>query len=85
MLTVKKYADDARYALVDDNGETVAYVCTREDADRLARLWNEDEDEAADSADYDDSMDGDFDSAMASAGLGTDEAYGCYDGGGDNF
>lgn len=28
---------------------------------------------------YDDSMDGDFDSAMASAGFGTDEDYGCYD------
>ena len=28
--------------------------------------------------DYDDSMDGDFDSAMASAGYGTDEDYGCY-------
>jgi hypothetical protein len=27
---------------------------------------------------YDDSMDGDFDSAMASAGLGTDEDYGYY-------
>jgi hypothetical protein len=30
--------------------------------------------------DYDDSMDGDFDSAMASAGYGTDEDYGCYTG-----
>lgn len=27
---------------------------------------------------YDESMDGDFDSAMASAGLGTDEDYGFY-------
>ena len=27
---------------------------------------------------YDESMDGDFDSAMASAGYGTDEDYGCY-------
>ena len=33
--------------------------------------------------DYDDSMDGDFDSAMASAGFGTDEDYGCY--GGDEW
>lgn len=32
--------------------------------------------------DYDDSMDGDFDSAMASAGFGTDEDYGCYGGDG---
>lgn len=28
--------------------------------------------------DYDDSMDGDFDSALASAGYGTDEDYGYY-------
>lgn len=28
--------------------------------------------------DYDDSMDGDFDTAMASAGFGTDEDYGYY-------
>lgn len=28
--------------------------------------------------DYDESMDGDFDSAMASAGFGTDEDYGYY-------
>lgn len=28
--------------------------------------------------DYDDSMDGDHDSAMASAGFGTDEDYGYY-------
>lgn len=27
---------------------------------------------------FDDSMDGDFDTAMASAGYGTDEDYGCY-------
>ena len=32
--------------------------------------------------DYDDSMDGDFDSAMASAGYGTDEDYGHY---GDDY
>ena len=32
--------------------------------------------------DYDDPMDGDFDTAMASAGYGTDEDYGYY---GDDF
>lgn len=31
-----------------------------------------------DEAEYDDSMDGDFDSAMTSAGFGTDEDYGYY-------
>ena len=34
--------------------------------------------EHGDFSDYDDSMDGDFDSAMASAGFGTDEDYGYY-------
>lgn len=31
-----------------------------------------------DDSEYDDSMDGDFDSAMASAGFGTDEDYGYF-------
>jgi len=31
-----------------------------------------------DESDFDDSMDGDFDSGMASAGYGTDEDYGYY-------
>jgi len=31
-------------------------------------------------AEYDESMDGDFDSAMASAGYGTDEDYGYFGG-----
>lgn len=35
-------------------------------------------DELGGDDDYDDSMDGDFDSAMASAGFGTDEDYGYY-------
>lgn len=39
-------------------------------------------DQPMDEVDYDDIMDGDFDSAMASAGYGTDEDYGAdfYDG-----
>ena len=36
------------------------------------------EDDKESTEDYDDSMDGDFDSAMASAGFGTDEDYGDY-------
>lgn len=43
-----------------------------------------DEDCAYDEWDYDDSMDGDFDSAMRDAGYGTDEDYGYY-GGGDEW
>ena len=30
-------------------------------------------------SEIDESMDGDFDSAMASAGFGTDEDYGCFE------
>ena len=39
--------------------------------------------EAEGESDYDESMDGDFDSAMASAGFGTDEDYGYYGNDGD--
>lgn len=35
--------------------------------------------------DYDDSMDGDHDSAMTSCGWGTDEDYGYYDDGREDF
>ena len=38
-----------------------------------------------DSEPYDDSMDGDFDSAMQSAGLGTDEDYGYYGESADDY
>jgi hypothetical protein len=37
-----------------------------------------DYDPSYDVDDIDDSMDGDFDSAMRDAGFGTDEDYGCY-------
>jgi hypothetical protein len=41
-------------------------------------LFEEYMDQLAEEYEYDDSMDGDFDSAMASAGYGTDEDYGYY-------
>jgi len=41
------------------------------DSNELSDRFMEDDD-------YDDSMDGDHDSAMASAGMGTDEDYGYY-------
>lgn len=37
---------------------------------------DEDDTECLDSEDYDDSMDGDHESGLASAGWGTDESYG---------
>lgn len=58
-------------------------ILTGEDA--LARMQEEDdqdwydEDEYDEDCDLDESMDGDFDTGMASAGHGMDEDYGCYD------
>lgn len=51
-----------------------------DDAPHDMYLWNdEDVDDMPDEDDfYDDSMDGDHDSAMESAGFGTDEDYGYY-------
>ena len=46
------------------------YNINREDVELIADEMMEQE--------YDESMDGDFDSAMASAGYGTDEDYGYY-------
>lgn len=57
-------------------------VITDENSIEAMQYFNDyaDEIESAESEEYDDSMDGDFDSAMASAGYGTDEDYGYYDG-----
>ena len=45
----------------------------------------QDYDDEYDEYDYDDSMDGDWDSGMASAGYGTNEDYGDYGGGRDGW
>ena len=60
--------------------------CTNEEVGDMCHrneitLFEDDEEEEDD---YDDGMDGDFDSAMASSGYGTDEDYGGFtDFGGD--
>lgn len=46
--------------------------------DQVTQVILEYGEEYSESADYDDSMDGDFDSSMTSAGFGTDEDYGYY-------
>ena len=43
------------------------------------------ENEVEDDDDYDDSMDGDIESGLASAGWGTDEDYGYYDDDNDGY
>ena len=60
-----------KYMSEDDVGDML-------DANELSARFQEDADE-----DYDDSMDGDHESALASAGFGTDEDYGYY--GGDDY
>lgn len=72
---------DTRIADGDDK-DMYRIVYSRYDAEGLTQRYdvvdvdwgNVDEDR------FDESMDGDFDSAMASAGLGTDEDYGCFGG-----
>ena len=52
------------------------------DPDKFAAMLNEliEQDIVCEvDEDYDESMDGDWDSAMASAGFGTDEDYGIFD------
>jgi hypothetical protein len=50
------------------------YGLPRADVELIAQEMMDQFDDSA----YDDSMDGDFDSAMASAGMGTDEDYGYF-------
>lgn len=66
-MTVEHDPSDALLAeyLYDDHNDFYGEV----NAEDLENGWNDS---------YDDSMDGDHDSAMESAGWGTDESYGYY-------
>ena len=77
------------YNLPEDDGrrqelvyDLVAHIPNRILAGALRNIADTTGFRVDDEDDYDDSMDGDFDSAMASAGFGTDEDYGCYGGDG---
>jgi hypothetical protein len=59
------YADDVDASNYDDYNDFYGEI----DADELENSWDDS---------YNDSMDGDFDSAMRDAGFGTDEDYGYY-------
>jgi hypothetical protein len=65
---------------MDEAGEAYDLAC-----DRLGDLQDELDnlDDGGGSDEPDESMDGDFDSGMASAGFGTDEDYGYF--GGEDF
>jgi hypothetical protein len=64
------------------NTEEMVSFCSAIDSDLFDYnniMMNDDSTDEAESDDYyDDSMDGDFDSAMRDAGHGTDEDYGYY-------
>ena len=60
-----------------DEGLTAARISTLLDIP-MQMVYDFVEAQTADDSHYDESMDGDFDSAMASAGFGTDEDYGYY-------
>lgn len=64
-----------------NNPTSICNACLRDDDDDYGHERYEDEDDVDD---MDESMDGDFDSGMTSAGFGTDEDYGFY-GGDDSF
>lgn len=64
----------------DDDMNYDDYNDFYEDEAEVELEMQEDEEWYASHDDYDDSMDGDFDSAMRDAGFGTDEDYGCYGG-----
>ncbi len=65
------YEDDMNY---DDHNDF--WGLPENELDEIRDQMNEDE--GYDDDDYDDSMDGDHDSAMESAGWGTDEDYGYF-------
>jgi len=63
------YEDDEMAFHDEDNENYDDYNDFHEGEEDNADVWTDD---------YDDSMDGDFDSAMRDAGYGTDEDYGYY-------
>jgi hypothetical protein len=72
------YEDDMNY---DDHNDF--WGLPENELDEIRDQMNEDE--GYDDDDYDDSMDGDHDSAMESAGWGTDEDYGYFGDYGEDY
>lgn len=89
---VSLYISNAAGDLASDGAATLAEVAakvaqfaakgpfqltlTESDPETIQLRLDEEREAAEDAPELDESMDGDFDSAMASAGLGTDEDYG---------
>lgn len=59
-----------------ESGIEFFYSMSGEELEQFEREYHEWSEEVE--SEYDDSMDGDWDSGMASAGFGTDEDYGYY-------
>jgi len=72
------YEDEMNY---DDHNDF--WGLPENELDEIRDQMNEDE--GYDDDDYDDSMDGDHDSAMESAGWGTDEDYGYFGDYGEDY
>ena len=74
--TRKQVADS--YPMLRED-EIDMYFSDDHDGDYFGDNGSEEKDPSEYDYQYDDSMDGDFDSAMASAGYGTDEDYGSHE------
>jgi len=81
---LKQAYENAEQALAEKGWELwqLEIVCSTYDAkgQNVSCELVEEFDVPSDCDDFDESMDGDFDSGMASAGFGTDEDYGCFGG-----
>lgn len=67
------------YLIEGYDAATIAFLCEA-DIEFVHEVMDQiDQDEVDALHEFDDRMDGDFDSAMASAGMGTDEDYNHYD------
>jgi hypothetical protein len=78
IVFVEKFAGD-HSALADAinlAGRTEAPVWETLSDGSVVKVHDWDEDESDEAPEYDDGMDGDHESALASAGFGTDESYG---------
>ena len=73
------YFSNLQQSIIELHGDGVSLdeiaITLKVDLSTVAEIVKDYEE---DNYDYDDSMDGDHDSAMASAGFGTDEDYGYY-------
>lgn len=84
-LATRKHASQVFEALIDEKlAEPTGRVVSAGYVQEYAEVWRIVSPELNKDVDFDDPMDGDHESALASAGFGTDEDYG-YFGGPDDW